>query len=84
MEKVIDEDLKHRITIEPDEILAYYDAHVRSKADDSLKPGDINEVIVMQLRRKKAENAYLAWMKTLQKEYTIEINQKQWEKIANL
>ena len=84
MEKVIDEELKHRITIEPNEILAYYDAHVRSKADDFQKPVDINEVIVMQLRRKKAESAYLAWIKMLQKEYTIEINQKQWEKIANL
>lgn len=84
MEKVIDEELKHRITIEPNEILAYYDAHVRSKADDFPKPGDTNEVIVMQLRREKAEDAYLAWIKTLQKEYIIEINQKQWEKIANL
>ena len=84
MEKVIDEDLKHRITIEPDEILAYYDAHVRSRADDFSKQGDVNEVIVMQLRRKKAESTYLAWIKTLQKEYTVDINQKQWEKIANI
>jgi hypothetical protein len=84
MEKVIDEELKDRITIEPNEILAYYDAHVDSETDQASEPGDINEIIVMQLRRKKAEDAYLTWIKTLQKEYTIEINQKQWEKIANL
>jgi SurA-like protein len=84
MEKVIDEDLKNRITIEPNEILAYYDAHVRSKSVGFSESEDINEVIVMQLRRKKAESAYSAWIKTLQEEYTIEIDQKQWEKIAAL
>jgi hypothetical protein len=83
MEKVIDEELKDRITIEPDEIRAYYRAHVDSRADEPSRAENINKVIVTQLRRKKAEDAYLTWIKMLQKEYTIEINREQWEKIAN-
>ena len=79
MEKVIEEELKLGITIEPDEILAYYDEH---KSDSASISGDPNTVIVMQLRRKKAEDAYRVWIQNLEKKYTIEINQTQWEKIT--
>ena len=82
MEKVIEEELKFRITIEPDEILAYYDKHIRSKSDSASISGDPNAVIVTQLRRKKAEEAYWAWIQKLEKAYTIEINQTEWKKIA--
>ena len=82
MEKVIEEELKPRITIEPDEILAYYDEHIRSKSDSGSIAGDPNAVIVMQLRRKKAEEAYSSWIQKLEKAYTIEINQTEWKKIS--
>jgi hypothetical protein len=82
MEKVIEEELKYRITIEPDEILAYYDTHIRSKSDSASISGDKNVFIVMQLRRKKAEEAYWDWIQKLEKAYTIEINQTAWKKIA--
>ncbi len=84
IEKVIEEDLKHRITIESDEILAYYDQHIRPRSDLKSFSGDPNEFIVLQLRRKKAEDAYGGWIQDLEKKYIIEINQTQWEKIANL
>lgn len=82
MEKVIEAELKLRITIEPDEILAYYDEHIRSQANSASIYGDPNAVIVMQLRREQAEEAYLTWIHKLEKEYSIEINQAEWKKIV--
>lgn len=84
MEKVIEEELKARITIEPGEILAYYDTHIRPKSDATMMSGDPDQVIVTQLRRKKAEDAYGEWIKDLEKQYPIEINQIQWENITRL
>jgi hypothetical protein len=36
------------------------------------------------LRRKKAEEAYKPWIENLRKKYLIEINKKEWEKIAQI
>lgn len=84
MEKVIEAELKLRITIEPEEILAYYDKHFRSRSDTSSISGDPIELTVRQLRRQKAEDAYGAWIQQLEKQYAVEINQAQWEKITKL
>ena len=82
MEKIIEEELNPRITIEPDEILAYYDTHIRPKSDATAMSGESNRIIVLQVRRKKAEDAYGKWIQNLEKQYPIEINRAQWEKIA--
>jgi len=41
----------------------------------------MNEMIMKNIRRKKAEENYKEWIKNLRKEYKIEINKKLWEKI---
>jgi len=84
MEKVIEEELKDRITIEPKDIVAYYEAHYRFKTDLDKELENIEEAIVEQLRRHKAEAAYQSWIKDLRNKYTIEINQAQWKKIVDL
>ena len=83
MEKVIEEELRDRIIIEPKDIVAYYEAHYGFKTDLDKEPENINEVIVEQLRRQKAENAYRLWIKNLRNKYTIEINQELWKKIVD-
>ena len=85
MEKVIAKELGNRIVVTPDDISKYYKTHHK---DDNLtadmKKGseDVNEeAVINYLRRKKIEEAYTPWIKKLQKEYIIEINEIQWEKI---
>ena len=82
MEKVIEEELKGRVAINPIDILTYYDAKDGIGADSDNAPDRINEVIVSHLRRQKAEEAYPAWIKGLRNRYTIEINWAQWKQIA--
>ena len=82
-EKVISEELEANITITHDDISKYYKEHYRK---ESLQSGleDKSELIIKNLRRKKAEEAYTSWIKDLQTRYTIEINRTQWEKIFGL
>jgi hypothetical protein len=85
METVIEAELKNRISISPEDIAEYYQNNYQGKEaeTDSTRPsGDINETIVKQLRREKAEQAYKAWIEDLKSKYTIEINSEQWDKIA--
>ena len=43
--------------------------------------GNMNEFIIKHLRKENAEVAYNDWIKKLRKNYKIEINREQWEKI---
>jgi hypothetical protein len=86
MEKLVDIELKDQIVITPDEITRYYRENYGS---DSAVPGidenseGFNEMIVNHLRHNKTEKVYRTWIETLQKRYTIKINQKEWEKILS-
>ena len=85
MEKVIDEELKKRITITPEEIAKYYKKNYQGQRQESASPPtseDINESIVKQLRSAKAERDYKTWIEDLKLKYAIEINSEQWEKIT--
>lgn len=84
MEKVIAQELENNITITPEEISKYYKEQFKDKTVNlgiEGEPEDIDELIIKNLRRRKAEEAYAEWIKSIQKEYIIEINKEQWEKI---
>lgn len=86
MEKLVEQELKDRIVITPDEIAKYYKEYYQGgeltagMAEDSK---EIDAIIIQHLRRKKTEKAYKAWIEKLQKRYSIEINKKEWEKILS-
>jgi hypothetical protein len=85
MEKVIEKELENRITITPEDIAEYYKKNFQGKEEESESTpaaGDINEIIVKQLRREKAEETYKTWIEELKAKYEIEINAEQWEKIT--
>lgn len=85
MEKVIEKELENQITITPEDISEHYKKNFQDpKSESDLTPaaGDINEIIVKQLRREKAEEGYKAWIEALKAKYVIEINRQQWEKIS--
>jgi len=85
LDKVIEEELKNRIAITPEDISDYYQKHYQGREEESAagqNSEDINEAIVKQLRRQKAEETYNAWIETLKEQYEIEVNRVQWEKIT--
>jgi hypothetical protein len=83
--KVIEEELASKITISPEDITEYYQEHYQGKEAESesgQSSDDMNEAIVKQLRRQKAEENYHAWIETLRSQYDIEVNDKLWEKLT--
>ena len=86
IEKVIDAELKNRITISAEDIAQHYKKNYQDQEiepDSAQSSQDINEAIVMQLRREKAEQAYNAWIEDLKAKYVIEINSEQWDEITS-
>ncbi len=85
MEKVIEKELENQITITPEDIAEYYKKNLQGKnagSESNPNSDDINEMIVRQLRREKAEKGYKTWLEALKAKYEIEINSEQWEKIT--
>jgi hypothetical protein len=83
--KVIEEELASKITITPEDVTEYYQEHYqgRETESESGQPSeDINEAIVKQLRRQKAEEKYHSWIEALKAQYAIEINSELWEKLT--
>jgi FKBP-type peptidyl-prolyl cis-trans isomerase (trigger factor) len=85
MDKVVEAELKNRISISPEDISQYYQKNLEgqeAESDITQSPEDINEAIVKQLRREKAEQAYKTWIEDLKSKYDIEINSQQWDNIT--
>ena len=85
MDKVVEAELKNRISISPEDISQYYKKNFEGKeieSDPTQSSEDINEAIVKQLRREKAEQAYKTWIEELKTKYHIEFNSEQWDKIT--
>ena len=85
MNKVVEAELKNRISISPEDISQYYKKNFQGQelqSDSNQSSEDINEAIVKQLRREKREQAYKTWIEELKTKYAIEINSEQWDKIT--
>ncbi len=88
IDKVIASELKEKIVITADDIAAYYEQHDAKQPpqdDCAEKPEvekDINELVVRDLRRRKAEAVFKDWLASVKKKYRIEIDPAQWEKIS--
>jgi hypothetical protein len=85
VDKVVEEELKNRIPISAEDISEYYKKNFQDRENESeTMPSseDINETIVKQLRREKAEQAYKSWIEELKATYPIELNGKQWDRIT--
>jgi hypothetical protein len=85
MDTVVEAELKNRISITPEDISQYYKKNYQGKENESESASsseDINETIVKQLRREKAEQAYKTWIEELKAKYTIDINSEQWDRIT--
>ena len=87
MEKVVEREVHRNITLTPEEIAKFYKENYVGKqpvSDKDPEKTNINELIVKQLRRQKAEEAYQLWIKNLRGKYTVDINQSQWKRLNGL
>lgn len=87
MEKVIDRDVRQNISLSSEEIAKYYKENYEvspSVTGQNPDKGQIDEMIVKQLRRQKSEEAYQLWIKDLKAKYVIDINQAQWKRLTGL
>ena len=85
MDKVVEVELKNRVSISPEDISQYYKKNFKGKEiepDSPQSSENINEAIVKQLRREKAERAYKILVEELKTKYPIKINSEQWDKIS--
>jgi len=86
IEKIIASELEDKIRITQEDIAHYYAEHYQGR-DTATEPLDesepTNQIMIKSIRRKKAEEAYQAWIGDLKKEADIDINKGLWEKLAN-
>jgi hypothetical protein len=86
MEKLVEQELKDQIVITAEDIEKYYEQNYKGEGlqpEFAAKSKDIDEKIILHLRRKKTEKAYKTWLEKIQKKYKIEINEKQWDNIIS-
>ena len=68
-DRLIQKDLREKIEITPEEIVAYHNMNKNSS-----EPFKDEVDLVVNLRKEKAEAAYPEWIKTLEKTYPVSIN----------
>ena len=86
MEKLVEAELKDQVVITQADIARYYEKQLKEEQAEpglSNRPRDMDEKIIRHLRREKTEIAYKAWIEKIQKNYTIDINRKLWEKLLS-
>lgn len=88
LEKVIASELQNQMAITPKDIKTHYEKYYKLKPDDGSAAVDEsrravdNEAIIRDLRRRKAEDAYDAWLEGLKARYPVEVNVAVWDKLS--
>ena len=85
MEKVVEREVHRNVILTAEDIATFYKENYDDKQQGSTQDAEkkkINELIVKQLRRQKAEEAYQLWIKNLKEKYTVDINQSQWKRLT--
>ncbi|MFZ5563452.1 MAG: SurA N-terminal domain-containing protein [Thermodesulfobacteriota bacterium] len=81
-EKVIERELLEKVVISPEEAAAYYQKYQPEEENTSSNTTAANVDLLKRLRREKAQEAYVDWIKELQQRYDIELNQPLWEELS--
>jgi len=77
IDKFIQQELKDKIEIKPEDIVAFYKRHVGQGSDkDSSGIAMDENRFVSQLRLEKSQESYDEWIMGLKKQYPVEINKK--------
>jgi SurA N-terminal domain len=85
MEKLVQTELGDRIVITAEDVAAHYDRHYKGRAVGADSEGEfqrLKEIIVIDLRREKLEEAYGAWISGLKQKYSITVNSELWDRLS--
>lgn len=83
LEKVIQRDLAEGILISDEAVQTYIDTHhIKVEPPSEARRAEVDQEVRDHLHREKVETAYPVWVEKLQKKYTIEINESDWQKIV--
>lgn len=89
MEKVLDAEFSSKISITADDMDDYYEKHkdeIQTEFDNEETEEDASELydrMIRQMKMEKKQSAYQEWMDKKKADYSIEVNQKIWEKILD-
>ncbi|MDY6824827.1 MAG: SurA N-terminal domain-containing protein [Thermodesulfobacteriota bacterium] len=78
MEKVIERELINKVNVSTDEAKQYYQQHYKKSKKENEMP---DAGIMKRLRREKAQEAYAGWIKRIQNQYEVELNNEKWKEI---
>ena len=81
MEKLIDQELKQKIEITPQDIVQFYKIYQRTPFGSEKNPNGLEEIVnenelIAKLRTQKTEENYYGWIQELHKTYPVEINKE--------
>jgi hypothetical protein len=84
MEKVLDAEFDSKINISTSDMTSYYEQHadtIESEFEDSEDEQKVYDRILKRMKLEKKQGAYQEWIDRKKADYSIEVNQKIWEKI---
>jgi len=81
IDKVIAQELIELVQINSEDIAEYYKANFPNGLPPDDDPEEINQRIVIHLRRQKAEASYQEWIDGLRPLYPIEIDSNSWKEL---
>lgn len=84
VKKVINKELVDKVKITPEDVSAYYQTHYPQGPSENESTQQLNKRIVYHLRQQKAEQMYPEWIEKLRKDYPVVVNQKQWNRLAEV
>lgn len=86
MEKVLDAELDASIIVSPEDMTRYYEenaAVIEAEFDNGQDEAEAYDRILRRMKMEKKQDAYQAWIDRKKSDYSIEVNQKIWEKILD-
>ncbi|GAB6096350.1 hypothetical protein JCM14469_26030 [Desulfatiferula olefinivorans] len=87
MEKVLEAELDGGISVSPEDMTRYYEenaAVIEEEFDHGQDEAEVYDRILKRMKLEKKQAAYQAWIDRKKSDYSIEVNQKIWEKILDL
>lgn len=87
MKKVLDAEFDSKITISPEDMKEYYEQNatdIQSEFDEGQDEKDVYDRIIKRMKMEKKQAAYQSWIDRKKADYSIEVNQKIWEKVLGL
>lgn len=87
MEKVLDQEFNSKINIDSNDLKKYYEENqdtIQSELQGENDEKEVYDRLIRRMKMEKKQAAYQAWIIQKNKDYSIEVNQKIWEKILEL